>query len=327
MIPLLTVVVPTHKRPELLTRAIESSILAAPDRSLEVIVIPNGADDSWRRVAERFREDRRVSWIHNHRSNASAARNMGLRAARGKYVRFLDDDDYLFPAASDQLTSIESSGSEICSAPLMNILPSGREGEISAPHASEDFVTAALMATSVSLCQGSIFLRSAISNVHWREDAVLYDDYLWILDLASQRDFRWSTFPPATAAYVHHYQPRLSYTRRSRGNTRQLISNLMALHAHLVAARRSNAERTRALACALKTHAHSSFPADPFFLSPAIRFADSLDESSAPQHPLFVEHPWLAHNMLAAEWAFLLPRYLTRGLRRLGWALRGNQAV
>ncbi|MDU7564520.1 MAG: glycosyltransferase, partial [Acinetobacter baumannii] len=51
--PLLSVVIPTFGRPEFLTRAIDSALQAVVNNSeVEVIVVPNGKDDSWREIAE-----------------------------------------------------------------------------------------------------------------------------------------------------------------------------------------------------------------------------------------------------------------------------------
>ena len=52
--PLLSVVIPTHARPEFLPRAIDSALQAGPEGGVEVIVVPNGGDQAWRAVAEAY---------------------------------------------------------------------------------------------------------------------------------------------------------------------------------------------------------------------------------------------------------------------------------
>src|SRR3546814_8013731 len=60
--PLLSVIIPTYKRPQYLPRAINSAVQAAPDGDVEVIVVPNGPDDSWKNVAKKYQSEPRVQW-------------------------------------------------------------------------------------------------------------------------------------------------------------------------------------------------------------------------------------------------------------------------
>ncbi len=94
--PLVSVVVPTHNRPEMLATAI-SSILAQTMHSFEIIVV-NDAGTDVRPVLESFggRENIR-HLVHETNRGLAAARNTGINAARGKYIAYLDDDDAYYP--------------------------------------------------------------------------------------------------------------------------------------------------------------------------------------------------------------------------------------
>src|SRR5690606_21298027 len=116
--PPLTVVLPTAGRPQFLPRAVDSALKAAPEGDVEVIVVPNGPDKSWRMALAPFQTDRRIRVAPVARAHANVARNHGLVLARGKYIRFLDDDDYLLPAASEQILALERSGHDLCSGLL-----------------------------------------------------------------------------------------------------------------------------------------------------------------------------------------------------------------
>lgn len=324
MTPLLSVVIPTFRRPAMLRNAIASALLAAPGGEVEVVVVPNGPDTSWKRVAQAFREDERVSWHELKTGHACAARNHGLSQARGKYVRFLDDDDYLYPAAADQLSLIESRHADVCSAPLQNILPSGRKGQVFDLPNSEDYPIAALLSIAISgLTQGSVFLKSAIEQLKWREDVVLYDDYLWTLGLAESRELDWFQTANPVGAYIQHDNARLSRIRRSGSNSRPLVAAIFKLHGQLAATGRASPERTRAVATALLTHAHSAFPSNPLFLSQTIKQAQYIAPAACPMQPIFRDYPWLAHNLLATEWMAIAPRYFTRSYRRATWLTKG----
>lgn len=317
--PLLSVVIPTHKRPHLVARAIASVIDTCKEFDVEILVVPNGPDNGWKAVAERHAHDPRIRWYHLPAGNACAARNHGLTNARGKYVRFLDDDDYLLPAAADQLRHAEQHDLDICSAPLQNISANGDPESVIALPGTLDFVTAAALSARVSLTQGSVFKRDVIKHHRWRVDADLYDDYLWMLELAAMREAKWAQTPAAACAYVQHDGKRLSRIRRSGRNSRTLVTALRQLHQQLLQQGRSSQERTAAVATALLTHAHSAFPASPLFLGSVIRQATAISPDAKPLHPIFGTHPWLAEHLLVVEWIMLPFRYLTRGYRRVLW--------
>ncbi len=89
---MISVIVPTVNRPLLLIRAVNSALAqSAPD--LEVVVVIDGPDPETIRLLNDV-ADSRLRAIQNPRSLGSAeTRNVGIRAARGDWVAFLDDDD------------------------------------------------------------------------------------------------------------------------------------------------------------------------------------------------------------------------------------------
>jgi len=89
-----SVIVPTCDRPALLREALASiRLLEGPDLTFEILVGDNGiAPETWT-VAEEFG----AIYLKASTRGASAARNVGLRAATGEYLAFLDDDDVWLP--------------------------------------------------------------------------------------------------------------------------------------------------------------------------------------------------------------------------------------
>ena len=319
MPPLLSIVIPTHKRPRLVARAISSALDVYKSIDLEILVVPNGQDDTWLAVAEQHGHDPRIQWHYLPAGNACAARNHGLAKAQGAYLRFLDDDDYLLPAAAEQLELIEREGLDACSAPLESTTADGiRHYSIELP-VTDDFVAAAIHSATISLTQGSIFRTNRIQEIRWREDVDLYDDYLWMLDVVTAGEMTWTKIPAPVCAYVQHDGARLSRIRRSSQNSRILVDALLHAHRELLTQGRLTPRRNEAVATALLTHAHSAFPASPVYLGAAIRKAKVMAPSAAPLQPIFERQPWLARHLLPIEWAALAPRYVTRGYRRASW--------
>ena len=104
---LVSVIIPTYKRPDVLSRSIDS-VLNQSYGNIEIIVVDdNDPDSEFRqttaRVMQLYESNGKVRYIqHERNKNGSAARNTGFRASRGAYIMFLDDDDEFFP------TKIES---------------------------------------------------------------------------------------------------------------------------------------------------------------------------------------------------------------------------
>jgi glycosyltransferase involved in cell wall biosynthesis len=101
--PVVSVVVPTYNRPDMLKEAV-ASVLGQTLTSLEVVVVNDGGDDLTE-LLESFHDDRIVYLRLPERRERSAARNTGIRAARGQYIAYLDDDDLYYP---DHLATIIS---------------------------------------------------------------------------------------------------------------------------------------------------------------------------------------------------------------------------
>lgn len=92
----MSVVIPTRGRPDLLQRAL-SSVAAQTQTNLEVVVVVDGPDPTTRTVLEAW-HDRPLTVVVNETSvGGGEARNIGVRAARGEWIAFLDDDDEWLP--------------------------------------------------------------------------------------------------------------------------------------------------------------------------------------------------------------------------------------
>src|SRR5262245_45280816 len=92
--PTVSVIVPCKNAGNYVGEAVES-VLAQSRPVTEIIVIDDGSTDHTMRVLGSFGD--RVRVLVGPGSGPSSARNMGMRAARGEYVAFLDADDMWYP--------------------------------------------------------------------------------------------------------------------------------------------------------------------------------------------------------------------------------------
>ncbi|MBR1494044.1 MAG: glycosyltransferase family 2 protein [Acidaminococcaceae bacterium] len=94
---MISVLMLTHNRESLLSRAIES-ILSQTYRDFEFLIVDNGSTDRSGQIAETYASrDGRIRVIHRENGSIGAGRNTALDAARGEYITFIDDDDWAEP--------------------------------------------------------------------------------------------------------------------------------------------------------------------------------------------------------------------------------------
>ncbi|AGL03392.1 glycosyltransferase family 2 protein [Desulfoscipio gibsoniae] len=99
---LISVVIPTYKRPPPMVKRALESVINQSYKNIEIIVVDDSpADFAERGAVEatiKSLNDRRVSYIkHEQNMGGCAARNTGIEASRGKFIAFLDDDDEWLP--------------------------------------------------------------------------------------------------------------------------------------------------------------------------------------------------------------------------------------
>lgn len=102
----LSVILPVYNAEAYLDRAIES-ILGQTLKEIEIIAIQDGSKDNSSALLKKWKEnDSRVRVIDKANEGVSAARNDGIKMARGKYITFVDADDYVEPDSYDKVIQV-----------------------------------------------------------------------------------------------------------------------------------------------------------------------------------------------------------------------------
>lgn len=92
---LVSVIVPMYNSQKYISRCIES-IITQTYRDIEIIVIDDGSNDKSFEIVEKFsKKDNRIKLITQKNSGVSTSRNNGLKLASGKYIFFIDSDDWI----------------------------------------------------------------------------------------------------------------------------------------------------------------------------------------------------------------------------------------
>lgn len=109
---LVSIVIPTYNRAHTIQKAIDS-LLTQTWQDFEIIIIDDGSEDNTLQIIDDIREkDPRIRYFRQtHRKGANAARNRGVREAKGKYIAFQDSDDQWLPnKLSVQMDAILTTG-------------------------------------------------------------------------------------------------------------------------------------------------------------------------------------------------------------------------
>lgn len=102
-IPFFSIIVPAYNRAHMISGTIKS-VLAQTYADWELIIVDDGSKDNTKSVVESY-SDKRIRYIYQDNAERSAARNNGIRNSKGKYITFVDSDDYFLPRRLEMLHS------------------------------------------------------------------------------------------------------------------------------------------------------------------------------------------------------------------------------
>lgn len=131
----ISVIVPIYNVEAYVGACLESILSQDVDASMEVIAVidgsPDGSEEIMRRIAER---DGRLRVIVQENQGLSAARNIGIAAARGAWIAFVDSDDMLAPGHLAALVSrMRAGGCDVVASLWRRMDEGGAVGEIGEP--------------------------------------------------------------------------------------------------------------------------------------------------------------------------------------------------
>lgn len=111
--PTVSVIIPTYNRAHLVGRAI-GSVLNQTYQDFELIVVDDGSTDNTEEVVKSIKDPRIRYTRHDQNRGGSAARNSGIKMARGEYIAFQDSDDEWLPEKLEkQMRVFENAPAEV----------------------------------------------------------------------------------------------------------------------------------------------------------------------------------------------------------------------
>ncbi len=205
--PIVSVIIPTHNRAELLRTAI-SSVINQTFKDWEVIIVDDHSTDHTRSVFESI-VDERIRYLRNKGKNGpSIARNLGITVARGEYIAFLDDDDEWLPHKLEkQVAIIDACPKKVGGIYSNRLMINRMTGEIYSDEPGTETLKGNLLPQLViknPIHTSTLMIRkSCLDQVGLFDETMRYmeDRDLWIR-LAMKWDFEYIEVP-LIKAYLH----------------------------------------------------------------------------------------------------------------------------
>ena len=113
--PLVSIIIPNYNHARYLGDAVHS-VLNQDYQNFEIIVVDDGSTDNSREVARQFGE--KIHYIYQENAGLSAARNTGIRVAKGSLIGVLDADDMYEPTFISTLVAVLESNPNADAPPV-----------------------------------------------------------------------------------------------------------------------------------------------------------------------------------------------------------------
>lgn len=111
--PIISVIIPVYKVEKYLNQCIDS-VINQTFKDIEVILVDDGSPDRCPQICNEYAvKDDRVRVIHKDNGGLSDARNAGISMAKGKYILFLDSDDYWIVGSLEEIANCINDNQDI----------------------------------------------------------------------------------------------------------------------------------------------------------------------------------------------------------------------
>ncbi len=185
-LPFFSIIVPTYNRAHTLRRCIDSMILQT-FQDWELIIVDDGSADATEELVKSYK-DIRIKYVWQENQERSAARNHGIKLAKGDWICFQDSDDEYLPAHLDVLNTeiqiLPSAIKVIRSGLLFQDINAGSiiKSNTKAPNENDIFPWECITACS--------FRKDIIVDVLFDERFFISEDLHFLLQISQRSEIR-----------------------------------------------------------------------------------------------------------------------------------------
>lgn len=213
--PVFSIITPTFRRPLLLKRNI-ISVRNQTFENYEQIIIDDADDKETERIVAGFNDERIIFLRHESGKGAAASYNTGIKASRGKFIVFLDDDDEYLPISLEKMHKrISQSGPDIgfIISGFSKVRDKGNGEEIVSSTIWPDHFSekgeGLVAATSIGNGYGVCIKRECIDEIGLYDETIISgQDTDFLFRLAQNFDF--GTIPEVLVKIHQHDYPQLT---------------------------------------------------------------------------------------------------------------------
>ncbi len=209
--PLISVIIPVYNVEKYLAKCVDS-VLSQTFLDIEILLIDDGSTDSSPLICDEYSKKYPfISVIHQENKGLGGARNTGIAAASGKYLFFLDSDDFIHKEALMRCYSIAEEYS--CDLVLFDCIAAFEDGSLGAKYPCP-FIPQNRLIEGEDLKAVS-FISSACNRLYKTElfgkTGILFPEKLWYEDLHTTPKL----IPHIKSAFYYNEEPLYFYLQRS----------------------------------------------------------------------------------------------------------------
>jgi glycosyltransferase involved in cell wall biosynthesis len=223
--PLISVIIPTYNRANLLTIAI-LSVINQTYKNWELIIVDDGSTDNTKQIVEEFiKKDPRIKYFYKENGGQGSARNLGIKNAQGEYIAFLDSDDEFLENKIKKSLKIFNEDKNIGmiysdAIIIGNYLDNKKSSEISKPYYGNVYKKLLLnnfITTSTVVVKKEVFLNRGFFN----ESSLLrnFEDYDMWLRIAKK--YKIGYIPEVLVKY--NFSPKINFWEKRKNAYKAMI--------------------------------------------------------------------------------------------------------
>lgn len=225
-----SIIVPVFNVCRYLPACLES-IISQSYHDLEIILIDDGSTDGSSTICDEYaKNDSRIRVIHQNNAGAANAKNAGLDILTGKYVAFVDSDDYVAPDWIETLVNVaEANQADVVECAFDKVFsnrskPVNPDIDTVKVFTAESYLEQYLFNWTCSLFWNKLFCASLINHVRFRRERRCIDDEFFTYKALSD-----ASKIVQIPNILYHYRQRASSVVSSEINRKQITDDSLEI--------------------------------------------------------------------------------------------------
>lgn len=186
---LISIIIPAYNVQKYISKCIES-VISQTYKKLEIIIIDDGSKDNTLKICEEFmKKDDRIKVIHIENAGVSNARNIGLNNSNGKYISFIDADDFVNEFFCEKmLKALIENNCDVCSCGYNRVYNSKTEiivnKNINKITGIQFLNKIFEVQSSMGFCHMKLWKKEVLNNIKFNTNIIVAEDALFCMEVS-----------------------------------------------------------------------------------------------------------------------------------------------